>query len=130
MRKRTRTRLILVLIGTLSISTGLYFILTALSDNIVFYYPPSKIPQDKYSKLIRIGGLVKEKSIKKINLRTTEFILTDNKNEIIVSFSGTLPNLFRETQGIIAKGIFNGVIFKAESLLTRHDETYKPKKPA
>jgi cytochrome c-type biogenesis protein CcmE len=127
MKKRTRTRLILVLIGVLSISTGIYFILRALSDNIVFYYPPSQIPKDTHFKLIRIGGLVKEKSVKKIDLKIIEFTLTDNKSEILVSYSGILPNLFRENQGIIAKGTFNGGIFKAESLLTKHDETYKPK---
>jgi cytochrome c-type biogenesis protein CcmE len=127
MRKKTRNKLLGIFFGLAIISLGVWFILNSLSENILFFYPPSSIPLNKYDKLIRVGGLVKDASVKKINIETVNFILIDNKSEIIISYKGILPSLFREKQGIVAKGIYDGKIFYAESLLAKHDETYKPK---
>ena len=127
MKQRTKNRIYRLSIATATIFTGIYLILSSLSDNIVFYYPPSEIPVKKYNTTIRVGGLVKEGSVKKIDIETVNFILTDTKSEIEVIYKGTMPSLFREKQGIVAKGIYNGHILQAESLLAKHDEVYKPK---
>jgi cytochrome c-type biogenesis protein CcmE len=127
MQKKTRNRFLQVFFGITIISFGVYLILSSLSENILFYYPPSEIPNNKLNKIIRIGGIVKQDSIKKIDIKTIHFTLIDNKAEILVFYQGILPNLFREKQGIVATGIHNGKIFKAISLLAKHDENYKPK---
>jgi cytochrome c-type biogenesis protein CcmE len=127
MTPRTKSRIYRLSIAIAIIFTGIYLILSSLSDNIVFYYPPSEIPANKYDKTIRIGGLVKQGSVKSIDIETVSFIMTDTKSEINVLYKGILPALFREKQGIVAKGIYNGHIFQAESLLAKHDEVYKPK---
>jgi cytochrome c-type biogenesis protein CcmE len=127
MKQRTKNRIYRLSIAIAIIFTGIYLILSSLSDNILFYYPPSEIPLNKHNQTIRIGGLVKEGSIKKIDIETLSFTITDNKAEINVLYKGILPALFREKQGIVAKGIYNGHIFQAESLLAKHDEVYKPK---
>lgn len=127
--KQKYKRLQFILISIIFISIGLWLILKNFNQNIVFFYTPSEIKAKHIiNQVMRVGGLVKKKSISKSdNELTTVFTLTDQKTDITVSFTGLLPNLFREGQGIVAKGSFDGKKFIAEELLTKHDENYIPK---
>lgn len=132
MEKRKKVRLISFLVLFFSCASGVYFILLGLSDNIVFFFPPSEIYKIKnLNKKIRIGGLVKEGTVVEVKTDEIKFYLTDNKKEILVNYKGILPALFREKQGIVAEGYLvltkkNVKIFRAVKLLTKHDENYKP----
>ena len=107
----------------------IFLILKSLEENIVYFFSPTEI-YDKtnisLNKKIRIGGLVKEESIKK-DQTSINFIITDLKNEIIVSYNGLLPNLFSEGKGVIAEGqLKDKKYFVADSILAKHDENYMP----
>ena len=102
-------------------------ILIVLQDNILFFYTPSELIEKNInkSKKIRLGGLVKENSIKRNNIEIN-FTITDFKKEIKVSYEGILPDLFRESQGVIVKGYLKENIFEATEVLAKHDENYMP----
>ena len=127
MNKRVRARL-LSIIGVFTIaSIGVYFILSNLEDNIVFFYPPSDIEKIINAKTkIRVGGLVKENSIIILAPNQIRFAITDYHNDLVVEYIGLLPALFREKQGIVAEGIFSDGVFLAKKLLAKHDENYMP----
>ncbi len=127
MNKRVRARL-LSIIGLFTIaSIGVYFILSNLEDNIVFFYPPSDIEKIINAKTkIRVGGLVKENSITILAPNHIRFTVTDYHNDLVVEYIGLLPALFREKQGIVAEGIFSDGVFLAKKLLAKHDENYMP----
>lgn len=127
MNKRVRARL-LSIIGVFTIaSIGVYFILSNLEDNIVFFYPPSDIEKIINAKTeIRVGGLVKENSITILAPNQIRFAITDYYNDLVVEYIGLLPALFREKQGIVAEGIFSDGVFLAKKLLAKHDENYIP----
>ena len=107
----------------------IFLILKSLEENIVYFFSPTEIydkPNISLNKKIRIGGLVKEESIKK-DQTSINFIITDLKNEIIVSYNGLLPNLFSEGKGVIAEGqLKDKKYFVADSILAKHDENYMP----
>ena len=107
----------------------IYYILQSLNKNIVYFKSPTEInlnQEIKLNKKIRIGGMVKEKSLS-INNKEIKFIVTDFKNEIIVSYSGTVPNLFQEGKGVIAEGkLKDKKFFVADRILAKHDENYMP----
>jgi cytochrome c-type biogenesis protein CcmE len=110
-------------------STIILFIFNSLKDNIVYFYSPTEI-YEKNSILekekIRVGGLVKKKSLTKNN-DTINFIITDLKNEIIVNYKGLIPNLFSEGKGVIAEGFLKDKkFFVADKILAKHDENYMP----
>ncbi len=112
---------------------ALAFVIVSFRDNIVFFYSPSELENPQILKKIndrqiRIGGLVKENSIKRINSLTTEFTVTDLKKELRVEYVGILPDLFREKQGVVAKGKFDTEKnqFYSRELLIKHDEKYMP----
>ncbi|MFN7038607.1 MAG: cytochrome c maturation protein CcmE [Alphaproteobacteria bacterium] len=124
-------RIIIIIIGLLSIVLGIFIILKNFKDNIVFFYTPAEIPQDTHDKIIRVGGIVEEKTIKILEDLKTEFKITDLSKSIKVIYSGFLPSLFREGQGVVAKGKMNGEnIFIATEILAKHDEKYMPKEVA
>jgi cytochrome c-type biogenesis protein CcmE len=127
MKKRKQIRLfsILTLLGLVSV--GIYFILSNLEDNIVFFYPPSEIEKIIGSKAkIRVGGLVEEGSIITLAPNKIRFTIADYKNNLIVEYTGILPALFREKQGIVAEGVMIGNVFTTTKLLAKHDENYMP----
>lgn len=111
---------------------SLWFIINNFQQNLLFFYAPTEFwqaynnQQLKPQKIIRVGGLVKLNSVVKLDSLNTKFIITDNLKELIVSYNGLLPDLFKEKQGVIAKGIFNKNIFIASELLVKHDEKYMP----
>ena len=127
-RKQRRLSFFVLILTTLSLATAL--VLMALEDKIIFFYSPSDISEENLppDRLFRIGGLVKKNSIKQdIDGITTLFSLTDLLKTVDVKYRGILPDLFREGQGIVAKGKLNkeGVFF-AEEILAKHDEKYMP----
>jgi len=133
-RKKTRFRFIIIVLFCLSIAAGLA--LYAMQDNIAFFYSPMQIKefQQKKPKLVkvgrifRLGGLVEKGSVKKYKDKVlVSFIVTDGVEELKVQYSGILPDLFREGQGVVAKGSLNDKnIFIATEVLAKHDENYRP----
>jgi len=123
--KRFQTLILIILM----LSIGVFLILKNLNDNIAFFLTPSElISISEKNKTYRVGGVVVKNTIKKLeNGEVTEFCLSDNKANVLVYYRGILPNLFRENQGIIAKGKFENNIFYALELLAKHDENYMPK---
>ena len=124
-KKRASLLLIVLLISLISI----FFILQSLNKNILYFKSPSdiKINQDiNFNKKIRVGGMVKKNSLI-INEQEIQFIITDFKNELSVSFSGTVPNLFSEEKGVVAEGkLQDKTFFIADRILAKHDENYMP----
>ena len=124
-KKRASLLLIILLISLISI----FFILQSLNKNILYFKSPSdiKINQDiNFNKKIRVGGMVKKNSLI-INEQEIQFIITDFKNELSVSFSGTVPNLFSEEKGVVAEGkLQDKTFFIADRILAKHDENYMP----
>ena len=114
----------------LSISViGVILILSALNKNLLYFNSPTdiKINQDiDFNKRIRVGGMVKKNTLK-IKDQEIRFIITDFKNEIKVSFKGTIPNLFAEGKGVVAEGkLQDKKFFIADRILAKHDESYMP----
>ncbi len=126
MQRTVRNRLITSIVIVLSVSGGVALMLRAMSDNIVFFYSPSELYKANHSKEIRIGGLVKEGSIVRIDDATIMFDITDNKADLTVRYRGIIPTLFREKQGVVALGKMQDDVFVARELLTKHDENYRP----
>jgi cytochrome c-type biogenesis protein CcmE len=108
---------------------AVFFILKSLNNNILYFKSPTdiKLNQDIIiKKKIRIGGMVKKNSIK-TNNKEINFTITDFKNEIFVSYTGTVPNLFAEGKGVVAEGTLKDKnFFIAERILAKHDENYMP----
>ena len=114
----------------LSISViSVFLILNALKENILYFNSPSDIksnPDINFDKKIRVGGMVKKNTLQ-ISDQEIRFIITDFKNEIRVSFKGTVPNLFAEGKGVVAEGkLQDKKFFVAERILAKHDENYMP----
>tara|TARA_Y100001970_G_scaffold40998_1_gene50569 strand:+ start:1686 stop:2102 length:417 start_codon:yes stop_codon:yes gene_type:complete len=122
------------LISTFILSVGLitFFILRALQENIDLYLTPSQIVTGEYdiSQDFRLGGMVKENSLEKLESLEIQFVVTDFQNEIVVRYTGILPNLFKENSGVVASGYLdkNSNEFMAYEILAKHDESYMPVK--
>ena len=129
LRKNVRVRLYLLLIVLIGIGLFIFFIFKSLEKNVVYFFSPTDIYNDETISLnekIRIGGLVKINSISK-NGEFIEFIVTDLKNEIIVTYKGIVPNLFLEGKGVVAEGYLKDKkYFIANKILAKHDENYMP----
>ena len=114
----------------LSVSVvSIFLILSALNKNILYFNSPTDIrldPDINFDKKIRVGGMVKKNTLK-ISDQEIRFIITDFKNEIKVSFKGTIPNLFAEGKGVVAEGkLKDKKFFIADRILAKHDENYMP----
>ena len=104
--KKVKSRMIFLILLLLSASVIIFFVLKSLEENVVYFFSPTEIydgPNISFNTKIRIGGLVKQDSLS-INKTFTKFIITDLKNEIIVTYNGPVPNLFSEGKGVIAEG--------------------------
>ena len=127
--KKVKSRMIFLILLLLSTAGIIFFVLKSLEENVVYFFSPTEI----YNKLnisfdekIRIGGLVKENSLIK-SQKSIKFIITDLKNEIIVTYNGLVPNLFSEGKGVIAEGkLRDKKYFVANRILAKHDENYMP----
>jgi cytochrome c-type biogenesis protein CcmE len=127
--KRARTRLVFLGISLLFASILTFFTLNALKSNIVYFLSPTDIYSQNdlnFNKKVRIGGLVKEGSI--LNQNTSiKFTITDLKNEIFVSYEGSIPNLFSEGKGVVVEGMLQDKkYFLADTIIAKHDEIYTP----
>jgi cytochrome c-type biogenesis protein CcmE len=129
-RRKRRLLLIAAALAILSLAAGLA--LSALRDSIVFFVTPSELaakPVDS-GKRLRLGGLVKAGSLVREGL-TARFEVTDGRASYPVVYRGALPDLFREQQGVVAEGAFDGGgVFRADTVLAKHDERYMPKEVA
>ena len=125
---KKKIRIYLIIAGLLSLLIITSIILFAFREGIEFYKSPSQLIAEDLDKnlKLRLGGLVKEDT-HKMNGIENEFVITDNKNEVKVIYSGVLPDLFAEGRGVIVKGSFNGKLFLAEEVLAKHDEKYMPR---
>ncbi len=124
--KRKRLWLLLGSLAVLGVAATL--VLTALNDNIVFFYSPTQLAEKKPgpAQRLRIGGLVQEGSIKKQG-QDVRFTVTDLQKTVDVTYRGLLPDLFREGQGVIAEGTLGADgVFIAREVLAKHDEKYMP----
>lgn len=124
-RKQRRSVLIGMCLAVLGLAVGL--IMFALEDSIVFFYSPSDVAEKNIrpGQRIRLGGLVAEGSVKRGENTTVSFSITDTAKTIPVTFTGVLPDLFREGQGVVAHGRLNDEsLFIANKILAKHDENY------
>jgi cytochrome c-type biogenesis protein CcmE len=130
-RKRRRLTLIGGAFVVLALSVGL--VLFALEDSIVFFNSPTDLLEKhiKPGQRVRIGGLVKEGSVSRGDNLAVRFEVTDGRSTVAVAYQGLLPDLFREGQGVVAEGALDAPgMFRADSVLAKHDETYMPKEVA
>jgi len=127
--KRVKARIFFLLLSLILAAAIIFIVLRSLKENVVYFLSPTEIynkAQISSEKKIRIGGLVKINSIKK-NETSIDFIITDLKNEIIVTYKGLVPNLFSEGKGVIAEGqLKDKKYFIADKILAKHDENYMP----
>ena len=127
--KKIKTRLLFLVSIILITLSFLIFIYLNLKQNILYFKAPSEIFTNttiEASSMIRVGGMVKKDSIRQNN-KEIRFILTDYKKELIVVYSGTVPNLFSEEQGAVVEGILNDKKYLiADRILAKHDENYMP----
>ena len=127
---RKRRRLLALVAGLALLGAATALVLAAFSDNLVFFYSPSELAAKGIGpdRRIRIGGLVEEHSlVRQDDGNGVGFRVTDGKTDIAVSYSGILPDLFREGQGVVAEGrLHPDGTFVASTVLAKHDEKYMP----
>ena len=126
--KKVKLRFLFLVLILLSVILSVYLVLQSLRENVVYFQSPSEIKslRELDKKKIRVGGMVKKQSIS-INSNEIIFVITDFKNEINVTFSGAVPNLFAEGKGVVAEGFLkNRNYFLATKILAKHDENYMP----
>jgi cytochrome c-type biogenesis protein CcmE len=114
--------------GLAAVGIAAYFVLNAFNSNLVFFFTPSQVASGEApkSRTFRIGGMVKTGTVKRDNL-TVGFVVTDTVKEVPVSYTGILPDLFREGKGVVAQGNLNADgRFVATEVLAKHDENYMP----
>ena len=127
--KKTRTRIVLTTCLLVALIVVVFVVLKSLEENVVYFFSPTELYNKEdipFNKKIRVGGLVKEGSITN-DQTSVNFIVTDLNNEIIVSYKGSLPNLFSEGKGVVAEGkLKDKKYFIADKILAKHDENYMP----
>ena len=126
--RKVKLRAFFILLIFISLSLAALLVFKSFEENVVYFMSPSDIKNSSEleTKKIRVGGMVKEKSIK-ISDSEINFIITDFKNELIVSFNGSVPNLFEEGKGAVVEGILQDRNYiKADKILAKHDENYMP----
>ena len=126
--KKVKLRFIFLVLILATVILTVFLILQSLKENVVYFQSPSEIKSliELDKKKIRVGGMVKEQSVF-INSNEVNFIITDFKNEINVTYSGAVPNLFAEGKGVVAEGFLKDKnYFSATKILAKHDENYMP----
>ena len=127
--KKAKSRFFFLIISLIFTSFLIFFVMRSLEENVVYFFSPSEIYSKtniSLNKKIRIGGLVKKDSLTTKD-KSISFIITDLKKEIIVSYTGLIPNLFSEGKGVVAEGKLNDKkYFIADKILAKHDENYMP----
>ena len=126
--KKVKLRILFISLLLISVVLSIYLILKSLEENVVYFLSPTEIKSlvEIENKKIRVGGMVKDNSIV-IDSENVNFVITDFKNEINVSYSGSVPNLFEEGKGVVAEGYLKDQsFFIAKKILAKHDENYMP----
>ena len=127
--KKVKSRIFILILSFVSLAIIIFFVLRSLEENVIYFFSPTEIYNKSdisFNKKIRVGGLVKEGSTSKSGT-IINFIITDLKNEIIVSYNGSVPNLFSEGKGVVAEGkLKDKKYFVADKILAKHDENYMP----
>lgn len=126
---RKQRRLYFVLLGMLALGAAVALVLTAISDSLVYFYSPTDIVSQRIpeGRRMRVGGLVETDSLKKDG-KVATFKVTDITNTLAVTYTGILPDLFREGQGVVVEGrMEKDGVFHASEVLAKHDENYMPK---
>jgi cytochrome c-type biogenesis protein CcmE len=126
--KKVKLRVFFILLIFLSVTLTIFLVIKALEENVVYFKSPTEVKNlpELETKKIRVGGMVKKNSIKTNDLEIN-FIITDYKNELVVSFKGPVPNLFEEGKGVVAEGFLKDRSYlKAIKILAKHDENYMP----
>ena len=127
--KKVKSRIFFLILSITAAVTIIFIILRSLEENVVYFLSPTEIynkNEISFNKKIRVGGIVKIDSIKK-NENSINFIITDLKREIFVTYKGIVPNLFSEGKGVIAEGkLKDKKYFIADKILAKHDENYMP----
>ena len=126
--RKVKLRFLFILLILITLILSVFLVLKSLEENVVYFQSPSEIKEisELDKKKIRVGGMVKKSSIF-INSNEVKFIITDFKNEINVTYSGAIPNLFEEGKGVVAEGFLKDRnFFSATKILAKHDENYMP----
>ena len=127
--KKVRPRIVFLVISIMAATLIIFIVLKSLEENVVYFFSPTEIynkPSISINEEIRIGGLVKKNSLFK-DETSIKIVITDLKNEIIVSYKGLVPNLFAEGKGVVAQGkLRDKKYFVADTILAKHDENYMP----
>ena len=126
--RKVKLRFLFVVLVLITLILTTFLVLKSLEENVVYFQSPSEIKalSELDKKKIRVGGMVKKNSIS-INSSELKFVITDFKNEINVSYTGAIPNLFEEGKGVVAEGVLNDRnFFSASKILAKHDENYMP----
>ena len=126
--KKVKLRFVFLALILASVILTVFLVLQSLKENVVYFQSPTEIKSliELNKKKIRVGGMVKEKSVF-IKSNDVKFIITDFKNEINVVYSGAVPNLFAEGKGVVAEGFLKDKnYFTATKILAKHDENYMP----
>ncbi len=126
--KPRQKRAAIIVGGLAAVGLSAYFVLNAFESNLVFFFTPSQIESGEAPKdrTFRVGGMVKEGSLQRVNL-TSSFVVTDTAKEVKVSYTGILPDLFKEGKGVVAQGkLDSSGQFAASEVLAKHDENYMP----
>ena len=125
-----KNRLFGLMLFFIPLSLGVFFLVSALKSNIVYFISPSElVNSNNINQKLRLGGLVEEDSIISKG-KLVKFRITDGNKSVLVQYNGILPDLFKEKQGVIVEGEFDSLIFNASNLLAKHDENYIPKEVA
>ena len=126
--KKVKLRALFIFLLLVSVILSIFLVLKSLEENVIYFQSPTEIRNlsEIDNKKIRIGGMVKDQSIL-INPDKITFVITDFKNEINVSYSGSVPNLFEEGKGVVAEGFLKDRSFLiADKILAKHDANYMP----
>ncbi|MDC3173982.1 cytochrome c maturation protein CcmE [Candidatus Pelagibacter sp.] len=126
--RKVKLRLAFILLVLTALILTIFLILKSLEENVVYFQSPSEISEltELDGKKIRVGGMVKKDSIS-LTSDQLKFIISDFKNEIIVTYSGVVPNLFEEEKGVVAEGYLKDRnVLSATKILAKHDENYMP----
>ena len=126
--RKVKLRFLFVVLILITLILTTFLVLKSLEENVVYFQSPSEIKalSELDKKRIRVGGMVKKDSIS-INSSELKFVITDFKNEINVTYTGAIPNLFEEGKGVVAEGVLNDRnFFSASKIIAKHDENYMP----
>ena len=127
--KKVKFRALFIFLILISLILTIFLVVKSLEENVVYFKSPTDIKnlnEIRNAQKIRVGGMVKKNSIK-INDKEIFFVITDFKNELLVNFNGSVPNLFEEGKGVVAEGFLKDKSFlNADKILAKHDENYMP----